>query len=103
MLKSKQENRGKKESEDTLEVPQSQSTAFPRHERKEREETNEDTTNATYEITDAQTKKNCHGGLALEGSVGKLLVGHKLVLLAQNLALNSNVVTVQFQTWLSSL
>ena len=35
----------------TQEMPQSQSTAFPRHRKKERGRTNKDNTNATYETT----------------------------------------------------
>ena len=33
-------------------MPQSQSTAFPSHQKTERWETNKDKTNATYETTD---------------------------------------------------
>ena len=32
-------------------------------------------TNATYEITDAQTKRNCNRGTASERPLGKLLAG----------------------------
>ena len=60
-------------SEDTQKTPQSRSTALPRHQMKERWETNNDKTNATYETTDAQTKKNCNRGTALEQSVEKIL------------------------------
>ena len=56
-------------------MPQSLSMAFPRHQMKERWGSNKDNTNATYETTDAQTKKNCNPRTVLEGSVGKLVWG----------------------------
>ena len=63
------------------EIPQSRSTAFPRHQRKKRWRTNQVTTNAIYEFTNAQTKKYFNIGTALERSVEKLL-GDLNVLLA---------------------
>ena len=45
--------------EDAQTIPQSRSSALPRHQ-KERWRTNKDNTNAIYETTDAQTKKNCN-------------------------------------------
>ena len=59
-------------SEDIQEMPQSQSTSLPRHEKKDRWGTNNDKTNSIYEAKDAQPK-NCNRGFALERSVGKLL------------------------------
>ena len=41
-------------NEDIQKMPQSRSTTLPRKQKKERWETNKDSTNATYEITDAQ-------------------------------------------------
>ena len=38
-------------------MPQSRSTAIPRHQKKERLGTNKDKTNATYKTTDAQATK----------------------------------------------
>ena len=58
--------------ENTQKLPQSRNTAFPRHQKMERLGTNKDNTNATYEATDAQIKKNCNRITALERSVGKL-------------------------------
>ena len=48
-------------------MPQSQSTAVPRHQKKERRETNNDKTNTT----DTQSKKNCNRGTTSEWSVKK--------------------------------
>ena len=45
------------------------STALPSHQKKERLATNKNPTNGTYETTDAQTKKACNRGTALERSV----------------------------------
>ena len=45
----------------------------PESPNKERWETHKDNTNATYENTDAQTKKNSNSGPALTRSVGKPL------------------------------
>ena len=59
----------------TQKMPQSRSTVFPRHLKKERWGSNHDKINATYEITSAQTKKNCNRGTALEQSVGKVSGG----------------------------
>ena len=67
--------RNKNISQGTLELPQSRSTALPRHQKKERWGTNKEKTIATYETTDAQKKKNCNRGNALERSVVKLLGG----------------------------
>ena len=53
--------------------PQSWSTVFLRHQKKKRWKTNNYKTKATYETTDAWTKKKCKGGTALELSVEKLL------------------------------
>ena len=44
-------------SEDIQKMPQSRNTALPRHQRKERWGTNKDTTNVTYEITNAHIPK----------------------------------------------
>ena len=52
-------------SEDSQEMPQLCSTAFPRYQTK-RDEEQTDFTNAIYGITDAQTKKNFNRGTALE-------------------------------------
>ena len=52
-------------NEDTQERPQSRSTIFLRYQ-KERRGTNKDKTNATYETTDAETKKNCNRGTTFE-------------------------------------
>ena len=43
--------------EDNQEMPQLRSTALPRHQRKESAGTNKDTTNATYEITNANKEE----------------------------------------------
>ena len=80
-------------SKDTQEMPQLEAN-LPRHAKKERG-TNKNRTNSSYETGDAQTKKNCNRGTALERSVGKLLcvaVGEMLrpVLIAQNPTLNSD-------------
>ena len=61
-------------SEDTQEMLQSRSTALPRHQQKERWGTKNNKTNATYETTNAQTKKNCNRGTALERTE-EMLVG----------------------------
>ena len=53
-------------------MPQSRSTALLMHQMKERCGKNKDNTNATYETTDAQTKKNCNRGITLEQSVRNL-------------------------------
>ena len=50
--------------ENTQEMPQSWSTAFPNTKRK-------DKTNVTVEITDVQTKKNYNKGTVLERSTEK--------------------------------
>ena len=60
--------------EDTQEMPQSRSTACLRH-HKEGWGTTEDKTNAKYESTDAQTKKNCNGGNPLQMVSGKTTCG----------------------------
>ena len=57
-------------NKDTEEMPQSWSTAFPRHQEQERQGTNNNKTNATYEIADAQWKKKCNRVTALERTVG---------------------------------
>ena len=49
-------------NQDNQEIPHSQSNVFSRDQAKGRWETDNDKTNSTYEITDAQTKKNCNGG-----------------------------------------
>ena len=49
-------------------MPQSWRTALLRHHKTERRGTNNDKTNATYEITDARTKKICNWGATLERS-----------------------------------
>ena len=43
---------GKNISEDTQEMPQSRSTTFPRHQKKERWGINKDKTNTAFEITE---------------------------------------------------
>ena len=50
-------------------------TPRPRNQMKERRWPDNDQTNDTYETTDAQTKKNCNRGIALERPVEKLLKG----------------------------
>ena len=50
-------------TEGTQEMPQSRSTALTRHQKRERWGTNKDKTNAIYETTDAQTKKNYKRGI----------------------------------------
>ena len=40
-------------------MPQSQSTGLPKHKKEGEKENKKYKTNATYETTDAQTKKNC--------------------------------------------
>ena len=62
-------------SEDTQKMPQSRSTALMRHQNKGRRGTNKDNTNATYETTDAQTKKNYNKGTVFVRSEGKLIGG----------------------------
>ena len=52
-------------------MPQLGSTILPWHQKKERLGANNDGTNATYEITNAQRKKNCNRGTAMEQSVDK--------------------------------
>ena len=49
---------GQKKSEDNQEILQSINTAHPRKQKKQRWRTNNAKPNATYERTDAQTKKN---------------------------------------------
>ena len=61
-------------SEDTREMPQSQNTAFPRHQKKEGWGSNNDKTNVIYETTDSRKKKNCNRGTTLEWSAEKLLI-----------------------------
>ena len=48
--------------EDSQNKPQSGTPAFQRHQTKDRWGTNNDKTNATYETTDAQAKKNSNRG-----------------------------------------
>ena len=47
---------------------------LPRHRKKERRGTNNEITKATHETIDAQTKKNCSRGTALERSVGETTI-----------------------------
>ena len=61
-------------SKHTQEMPQLRSTAFPRHQKKERW-TNIDKTNATYVSTDAEMK-NRNRGAALERSVENLFIAY---------------------------
>ena len=81
-------------------MPQSRSTALPRHQRKDKWGTNKAYTNATCETKDVQIKKNCNRGIVLEWLVEKLRWGWgcgagqgvlKPVLLAWNITLNSKV------------
>ena len=58
-------------SEDSQELSLSRSTAFPRHQKEERQGTNKDDVNATCETSGTQTKKNCNRRAALERSVEK--------------------------------
>ena len=58
-------------SDDTQKISQSRSTALMAYQKKKRWGTNKDTTNVTYETTDAQRKKNCNRETALEWSVEK--------------------------------
>ena len=53
-------------------MPQSLSTALPKHQKKERWGTNKHKTNATYQTTDARTKKNFNSGTVFERLVWKL-------------------------------
>ena len=82
-------------NDNTLKMPQSRSRAppTPRDTKRKRDGNNKNKTNTPYETTDAQTKKNCHRGTALELSARILLcwagVGLKAVLLARNLTLVS--------------
>ena len=55
-------------SQDTQEMPQSRSTTYPKHQKKERWGTTNDKTNATYKTTDAQIKQKRL--TTLEWSVG---------------------------------
>ena len=57
-------------SEDTQEMQQLRSTAFPRHQQKERRETNKDNTNVAHVYRDAQTK-NCNRRTSSERLAGK--------------------------------
>ena len=59
--------------------------------KKESWEINNDKTNATYETSDAQRKKNCNRGTALEQLVGKLLGSLNHFFTRANLSLNSDV------------
>ena len=75
-------------------MPQSRSTALPKHQRKEGLGTNTEETNATYETTDAQKKKKkkkkkkkSNRGAALERSVGKLQGEIKPILPARKFTL----------------
>ena len=47
-------------SDNTQKISQSRSTALMAYQKKKRWGTNKDTTNVTYETTDAQRKKNCN-------------------------------------------
>ena len=72
-------------NEDNQEKPQSQSTAFTRHQRKERWGTNNDKTNVTYETYDTQTKTTTTEETPWNGPWNNWCV---CVLFAQNLTLN---------------